>query len=107
MYRDLNNDVVDPDWSDTMIAFTTGEIIPYQEYKQIILPEYIDIDDIPEDLDIRINDIEQDIVQIKESVSEPFDMSKVIGNLPVSIDGTDINSGYAYIEESTNIIKVK
>ncbi len=103
LYRNVNP-VLNPDWSDTLIAFSDVQI-PYEPYKLVVKPEYLNIPDTG-NLTNRITTVESEVLQIKESMSL-YEKNDAIIDLPVSVDGSEIKTGYAYIEQGTNILKVK
>lgn len=99
-----DNPVPSPDWSDTMIAFAT-EQPAFEPFKYFIDPEYINIDD-PQDLIDRITQVENDVAGLADRI-DPYKWAFSGGDFPVSADGSDIKTGYVYIEETTNNFKVK
>ena len=98
------NPVPSPNWSDTMIAFAT-EQPAFEPFKFFIDPEYLNIDN-PQDLIDRITHVENDVAGLNDRI-DPYKWAFSGGDFPVSADGSDIKTGYVYIEETTNNFKVK
>lgn len=80
--------------------------LPYDEFEKVITS----INNEPlaggasKALEERIENIEDSLATIQEEIG--LGMASVIADLPVS-DGTDIEVGYAYIDSSSSVVKVK
>lgn len=81
-------------------------LLPYDEYKDAITS----INNEPlaggasKELENRVEDLEDSVATLQEEIG--VGLSNVIADLPVS-DGTGIEVGYAYIDSSTSVVKVK
>lgn len=81
-------------------------LLPYDQYATAI--SGIDGENIvggaSKDLENRVEDLEGEVSTIQDEIGEGIGM--IIADLPVS-DGTGISVGYAYIDSSTGVVKVK
>ena len=85
-------------------------LLPYDEYqKAIISINGIPIASaVPSDLEERVEQLESDIEDLESDVEDLQGqvLSSLIADLPVS-DGTGIQVGYAYIDSTTGVVKIK